>query len=174
MKIAACQSVTLGDVRLILSPTLGAAINLHREFRGIQKLAEAIADESLTAISAVIREHHPGEANIESRVLQSGTATFVRPLIEHLTWLAGTGPKTEQEREEDLYAPRRGKTITLDEWYQELFSIGTGWIGWTAQETMDTAPSDILLALEGRLSFMKSIFGSGESSGRKKGPPTGA
>lgn len=38
-----------------------------------------------------------------------------------------------------------------------------GWIGWSEADTLDTTMSGILLAYDGRMDLLKSIFGGGDS-----------
>lgn len=40
--------------------------------------------------------------------------------------------------------------------------MGTGWIGWTETETLDTSMPGIVAAFKGRTAMLKAIFGSGE------------
>lgn len=39
-----------------------------------------------------------------------------------------------------------------------------GWLGWSEADTLDASMAGILLAYEGRLDLLKSIFGGGEKS----------
>lgn len=52
-----------------------------------------------------------------------------------------------------------------------------GWIGWSEADTLDTTMSGILLAYEGRMDLLKSIFGGGDDAdkhGKGKIPKTKA
>ncbi|MFG1371486.1 hypothetical protein V5F32_04850 [Xanthobacter oligotrophicus] len=40
--------------------------------------------------------------------------------------------------------------------------MGTGWLGWTEAETLDTSMPGIVAAHKGRLAMLKAIFGSGK------------
>jgi hypothetical protein len=40
--------------------------------------------------------------------------------------------------------------------------IGTGWIGWTEEQTLSTRILTILAAHKGRTGMLQAIFGSGE------------
>lgn len=40
--------------------------------------------------------------------------------------------------------------------------IGTGWIGWTYDQTLDTPLEGILAAYEGRKEMLRAIFGGDE------------
>jgi hypothetical protein len=50
--------------------------------------------------------------------------------------------------------------------------VGTGWLGWTEEETLNTSLSGILLAYEGRLDMLDSIFGTGKSDKKSLVPAT--
>jgi len=49
-----------------------------------------------------------------------------------------------------------------------LLRIGTGWLGWTERDTLDTTMDGIVVAYESRIDMLKAIFGS--SDGRPKTP----
>ncbi len=52
--------------------------------------------------------------------------------------------------------------------------MGTGWLGWTEQQTLDTSIPAIELAYDGRIEMLKMCFGSGEDAKPKpSGPPAG-
>ena len=49
--------------------------------------------------------------------------------------------------------------IRHSEFFEWLMKIGTGWIGWTEAQILDTHMVTIELAYEGRLDMLKHIFG---------------
>lgn len=53
------------------------------------------------------------------------------------------------------------------EYHAWLFRIGTGWLGWSEADTLDSTLSGIRQAYEGRLELLKAIFG-----GKDEPPPT--
>lgn len=52
------------------------------------------------------------------------------------------------------------------EFYEHLFKMGTGWLGWTAPVVLATPIPQLELAIAGRRELLQSIFGSPE----KKAP----
>lgn len=47
--------------------------------------------------------------------------------------------------------------------------IGTGWLGWTEQEVLDTSILVIVQAYEGRVDMLKECFGSGDQDQKSTG-----
>lgn len=52
--------------------------------------------------------------------------------------------------------------------------IGTGWLGWSEQETLDTSIPTILLAYEGRVEMLKACFGGSDEPEPEKRKPNEA
>jgi len=44
-----------------------------------------------------------------------------------------------------------------------MFKIGTGWLGWTPEVTLNAALWEIELAYDGKLDLLKAVYGSGET-----------
>lgn len=42
--------------------------------------------------------------------------------------------------------------------------IGTGWLGWTERDTLDTSMPTIILAYEGRIDMLRAIFGGADAT----------
>jgi len=51
-----------------------------------------------------------------------------------------------------------------------VFKFGTGWLGWSPEQTLDTPMPQLFLALEGKIDFLKKTnpFGGGGGGGEKK------
>jgi hypothetical protein len=152
--IAACRTITIDNVPVRLVPTLRAGICLDRDFGGLHRLAQAVTEESLTAAVAIIRHHHdvPG---LEEKLFKAGLHSLTEPLLDYLGLLVA-GPSDEGKGKPE------GKPITHAEWFKQLFAIGTGWLGWTAEQTLSTAPCEIAAAYQGRLDMFKALFGGEE------------
>lgn len=58
--------------------------------------------------------------------------------------------------------------MTVEDYLDHLFKLGMGWLGWTEAETLDTSMPAIVLAYDGRIEMLQSIFGKGEA---KAGEP---
>lgn len=65
--------------------------------------------------------------------------------------------------------------MSQSDFYDWLMKIGTGWLGWTEDEVLDTSVATILRAYEGRLDLLKACFGGGSTddpSGAGAAAPT--
>lgn len=58
------------------------------------------------------------------------------------------------------------------EYFAWLYSIGTGWLGWTEAETLNSTMAGIVRAYEGRVAMVNSIAGGlfGTASAKPKQP----
>lgn len=45
--------------------------------------------------------------------------------------------------------------MTIEEWYVQLFKYGTGWLGYSINDTLDANVNDLELAIEGKFDFVK-------------------
>jgi hypothetical protein len=52
-----------------------------------------------------------------------------------------------------------------------LLEIGTGWLGWGYDQTLDTPIQGIEIAHKGRLAMLRAIFGSAEKPEETKQLP---
>ena len=48
--------------------------------------------------------------------------------------------------------------------------MGTGWLGWTAEATLDTHLALIVEAYHGRVEMLGAIFGGGKKGERRQAP----
>lgn len=60
--------------------------------------------------------------------------------------------------------------IGLSDYFDRLLKIGTGWLGWTEQQTLETRIQTILLAKEGVVERLRFTFGTGEPEAPKEKP----
>ncbi|TAI63451.1 hypothetical protein CWO89_24080 [Bradyrhizobium sp. Leo170] len=74
-------------------------------------------------------------------------------LIEFILVLIGAQDKTGGDK------PQAGKPISFDEYFTQLFQIGTGWLGWSPAETWNATPAEIINAKRGRNAMLEEIFG---------------
>ena len=76
------------------------------------------------------------------------------PIVELTGGLSGYDPdrvvKAGQDKSSDTFASL----------FRSLFRMGTGWLGWTPEETWNASPLEIMEARAGRLDMLKAIFGS--------------
>jgi hypothetical protein len=145
--------ITLGDRTLVLRPTLRAAFHLHQRY-GFQALSREIAEGSFTAIVDLLNATSTTTPDIPLHALLSDRDT----LLEFVLVLAGSsGTKSDKPQ-----PGKSAKPISFDEYFTRLFQIGTGWLGWTPDDTWNATPAEILTAHQGRVEMLKAIFGKGD------------
>lgn len=58
--------------------------------------------------------------------------------------------------------------MSHDEFFEWLFKVGTGVLGWPPEVTLDADMTDIMIAYEARLGLigdvLKAVFGTGDST----------
>lgn len=59
--------------------------------------------------------------------------------------------------------------MSLDDYLDHLLKLGMGWLGWTEAETLDSSMPAIVLAYDGRIEMLQSIFGKGEAKPSEPG-----
>ncbi|WDR05622.1 hypothetical protein PSQ90_15350 [Devosia rhodophyticola] len=93
---------------------------------------------------------------------------FQMPLLEFITCLAGIEPGSRQ-------APTTGNAMPMTDYFEHLFKIATGWLGWTPDQAWEATPAEIIAAKEGRTDLvsdiLKAVFG-GESDSDQVQSPT--
>jgi hypothetical protein len=148
-----------------LRPTLRAATRLARRYGDFATLYRRIIADHVSVVSDVIREgsgapHAAADflTACELPGLGALLATLKLPLMRYVLALAGHDDNGNEP------PATTGKPITLAEYHVELFAIGTGWLGWSPEQTWTSTPAEILAAQRGRsdliVDVLKSVFGS--------------
>ncbi|MDD1533049.1 MULTISPECIES: hypothetical protein [unclassified Bradyrhizobium] len=164
MRLAANTfSLQLGDRSFDLKPSLRAAFILYERYDGFHNLSRQLADGSLTAaldiISAtIVNAKAWGEYALPTngaviRDLLAATGD----LIDFVMLLAGADDKASDK-------PQTGEPIPFDDYFTQLFQIGTGWLGWTPDGTWEATASEIINAQRGRMDLLRALFGSKEQT----------
>ncbi|WP_426609488.1 phage tail assembly chaperone [Bradyrhizobium sp. McL0616] len=52
-----------------------------------------------------------------------------------------------------------GTPMRFEEFFTRLFKIGTGYLGWSPDDTWNATPAEILAAREGRMELLIQLFG---------------
>ncbi|WP_316195945.1 MULTISPECIES: hypothetical protein [unclassified Bradyrhizobium] len=161
---------TEADVHIVLCSqlftlraTLRAAFCLNLKYRGFAKLAKAIQEGQFGAYQDVITAGCNDPAFLkpfnapDADVSPLGEAILGsrHELLEFVAVLAGAAG-TEAD------AKPAGKPISFEDYHTRLYQFGTGWLGWTPEDTWEAKPSEILNAYEGRLDMLKALFGTRE------------
>lgn len=163
MRLAAEDTfLRLDGVHVTLRPTLRAAIRLERR-HGFDALFRNVQDMNLSVIGDLVRESAVSESDDFEHALEwvplSKVSDLIEPLLAHVVGLTGIDAETiGKAAEQGRDAPR----MTLAEHLQKLFEIGTGWLGYSPEVTLDCTPRELLAAHKGRADMLKAIFGGSE------------
>jgi hypothetical protein len=156
MKIAEEIIVDIAGEAIELHPSLRCAIRLERRPGSFRTLVQHINEGSLSAALDIIGPHTdlPFLQNKVFDVLD----TLRVPLLSYVMACAGIDPDD---------APSEGKaskakSVPFSEHLTGLYRIGTGWLGWSPEDTLDATPTEIMEAYRGRTEMLKAIFGGGE------------
>lgn len=162
-KLADAITVSVGGEAIKLRPSLRFAIRLEHRPGSFSGLLRDIMDGSLSAACEIIRDHADIPL-LETRILDNGIDQFRDPLVRYVMALAGMDDTPEPANDN---GKAKGKSQPFGEYLSGLYKIGTGWLGWTPEVTMDATPAEIMLAHEGRMSMLKAIFGSSDDTPAK-------
>jgi hypothetical protein len=154
--------VSVGAKTLLLRPTLRCAYRLHSRYDGFEPLARRIADGTLSVLADVITEASTGEP--VSRVALEATLFDDLPALEELTHtmlaFLFTLCGMEETSTTDTTETSPGTTpMSLSDFYERLFRIATGWLGWTPETAWHATPAEIIKAYKGRCELLSAIFG---------------
>lgn len=157
--------LTFDGQRLILRPSLRAAMRLESRFGGFDKILKALSEQNIGVMSALVEECSEWPCSLadfltidQSRPMAFKVGALVAPLMQLTLQLAGVD-------EEDLVRDHDagdGDRTSYAEHHERLFKIATGYLGWSPEVTWNATPAEIKAAYEGRLELLKSIFGTGE------------
>ncbi|AWO91929.1 MULTISPECIES: hypothetical protein [Bradyrhizobium] len=162
MRLAANTfALQLGSRSFDLKPSLRAAFVLNEKYAGFQNLSRYLAEGSLTAaldlINATITDQKAWASYAlatDSTVVTDLWSAFDQ-LQEFVVILCGADTDNASK-------PASGKPIPFEDWFAQLFQIGTGWLGWTPDNVWNATISEILNAQQGRMAMLKAIFGGGK------------
>ena len=161
MKLGEDIVVMIGGEAVRLVPRLRHALALERRPGSFKSVLDAIEEGSLTVAAETIRPHHPG-VTLDA-IFAAGLAKLREPLTLYVLGCAGIDPETAPARR--AKAKASGKplpSVPFAEHLAGLYRIGTGWLGWTPDQTLDATPIEITEAYRGRVEMLRSIFGSSE------------
>lgn len=161
MPIADEITIKLGSEEIRLTPRLRHAIRLERRPGSFAQIMREVAEESLTAACDLIGDHIDMTPDRRGAVL-AALPGLKFALVAYVGALTGIDP-------EDVPAKgkAKGEPVPFAEHLTGLYRIGTGWLGWTPAQTLDSTPAEIKEAYRGRMDMLKAIFGSGEGKPAK-------
>ena len=164
MKIADEINIIIGGEMVTLHPSLRCAMRLERSRKGsFQAVARDIMDGNLSIAIDIIEPHCDFGREYLAELILPHIDVFKPFLLDFVTACAGiekdAGP---QKSTKTANAP----PLSYSDYLLGLYRIGTGWLGWTPEQTLESTPAEINEAQTGRVDMLKAIFGSSE-----KAPP---
>jgi len=146
-----------------LRPTLRAATRLARRHRNFAAIYKAILADHVSIIAEVIREGTDAAEAVslflvehEIPNLRAKLDGLKLQLLRYVLALAGHDGNHASPTAD------AGKPMSFAEYHAELFRIGTGWLGWTPDETWNATPAEIIEARAGRMDMLRAIYGRAE------------
>ena len=155
MRVADEIIVELGGEEIELRPSLRYAIRLSRLPGSLGKLAADITDGSLTAACEIIRDHHD-HPMLATQIMDEGIGTLYPALMAYVMACAGYDPDAAKPANDN------GTAIPFTKHLTGLYRLGTGWLGWSPEITLDATPIEIMEAHAGRMDMLRAIYGGAE------------
>jgi hypothetical protein len=149
-------TIELGGEFITLRPSLRCGFRLERRAGSFQKLISDLQEGSLTAAHFVLAEefHHPAVAQC---IMDAGLERICAKLILHAINCAGLDPDVKADPDAEP------SNVTFGDHLTSLYRIGTGWLGWTPDVTLDATPAEIIEAYKGKIEFIEARNGGGKS-----------
>lgn len=150
----------IGREQFRLRPTLRAAYRLEKQW-GLSRLVDDLKAGCVRAIVAIIREAAPDSdfarfiGEFDCLPLGMRIANVISPLIEYVVNLSGY----DHEEPATGEAQDDAEPMPLTDYYERLYRIATGWLGWTPHDAWDATPGEIVEAYKGRNEMLRAIFG---------------
>lgn len=153
-----------GDEAIDLHPSLRHAFRLERRPGGIMSLGTELSQGSLSATVAIL-EGHTYSTFLPNRIMDAGIDNLFPAMRLYVFGLIGVDP---DDRPDPSDRPLKSEPFIkrLD----KLFEVGTGWLGWTPEQTFDALPIEIIAAHTGRVNMLKAIYGNGETDSTPPAP----
>lgn len=157
MRLATDNAVVPGS-KLLLRPSLRAATHLEKHYGGFEKLLSQVSEGNVGALADVLSASANADllADLAGVPLGDVMPGLIDAASRHVLTLAGVDADNPKP------ATEVGARTTFADYHAKLFRIGTGWLGWTPQQTWDATPTEILEAYNGHLEMLRAIHGSAE------------
>jgi hypothetical protein len=172
MRLAESTVLQIGGLSasIALRPTLRAAALLERR-HGFQKLFAGCCDGNLTLMADVI-DAGSDRQDFLNTIIDVPLAQVIPQLLESLPsfvlTLAGVDPDSQSEAQS-------GESIPFADYHAKLFRIGTGWLGWSPEITLNATATEIIEAYNGHIEMLRAVNGGGdETSSRPTDRPENA
>lgn len=159
MRLADETKIMVGSKTFTLRPSLRAAVRLHKDYDGLQNLYAALGSGSVTASLDLI-----SAACADPRLVVLLAYEVDKHALETSVWsirdqLQAFVLKLSGYDDADRELASTGQPITYDDYFDTLYRIATGWLGWDPSAAWDATPAEIIEAKKGRIELLRAIFG---------------
>lgn len=149
----------IGGEDEILVPSLRYGMRLEYREGGLKKLIRDVMDGSLTAARDIL-VHHVGDYDmLGQQILSIEPETLKAALTRYLLQLVAVDPADAPTK---ASTPEKASPVPFTAFFLDLYRKGTGWLGWTPDDTLDATPLQIVKAMEGKMEMLRAIYGGGE------------
>jgi hypothetical protein len=157
--------VVIGGEAVRLVPRLRHALALERRPGSFRGILEEIEQGSLTASAEIIRLHRP---DISLDTIFAAGLDRLKPAL--FAFVIGcTGVDTDEaSRAPRATRARARETQSFGDHLAGLYRWGTGWLGWTPDQTLAATPAEITEAYRGRVEMLRAIFGGTDEDEKPK------
>lgn len=155
--------ITIGDYRFVLRPTLRAAARLEQIYDGWGQLATAYTNYEFKALADIVVESSDDPNDAFDRLCKAVGQfplgdiykTIQSSIARHIGRLVGYDPDATEVPTE--------QPVSFTEYHEALFKIGTGWLGWTPEQTWNATPKEIIVARAGLIDKLRAIHAPTQS-----------
>ena len=156
-------TITTDEARVTLRPSLRAAYRLLSDDGALLALLNGISNFDTAIVSRIIRESATDEDEAEHFIsaMLYGTgliykhAAYADTLVQHVLALLGNNDLSDKPASAEL-----AEKVSITDYLEELFTIGTGWLHWAPETTWEATPAEILAAHAGHMKMLKTLYGS--------------
>lgn len=151
-------TISIDGATATLRPSLLAAYRLHRK-HGFPAIIDGIGEGNLSIVADVIECGTIGETYLPlflRDIEEQGALKLdiIAPaLYEFISALIGIEEGDPSPGIDPV------KPMTFDQFFDELYAIGTGWLGWSPEATWNATAGEIIAAQRGLIAKLKAIHG---------------
>lgn len=160
-------TIAIDGATATLRPSLRAACLLEQK-HGLAVVIKAVDEGNLGIVADLVAFTGDNDtlANLLREIHQAGVVRLnvIRPALFNVLAVMLGHDDTEQD------ATNTGSPLSFAEFFEHLFEIATGWLGWTPTEAWAATPAEIMAAQRGLIAKLKAIHGTAEEPADKYDP----
>lgn len=155
-------TLTQGNIALRLRPSLRAAMQLAAYPGGFTELVAKLSQQDTYAVYEVIKQTATNSTIAHKFIRNTSTMPLVKMkewlpiLVDLVMAMLPTLPNDTKQ------SSGSSEARPWSSFYDELFTIATGWLGWPPSEAWQATPQEIISAFDGHLNKLRAIHGGSE------------